>query len=342
MAGLWNPDQLLNITGRGVYGKIQCSGLNKGVGPRCGFQKPTGDPDSVAVHRLLPTLAARPLSGITHEDLIELAELCLCRDWHFRQKQRVACAWQAKIAQALSQQQQSAAAPPRLGTPEPIAPEPLGAFGMPTPPSTQTSSRNTSFTFESPPPPALGLPTSRDSSDRHALAALRKDLDDVREQLAAAVRENTMLQGVERHLKEAASAETQARVLAEAELASARDQLRHAATQREDLERECVRDAQSLKAALSLSAELRRDLSERERLREENAALGQQLRSLQAALDTSEKHVSHLQSKLLDTEAAGAGRELVLIQKPDGRASWLHRVRGWFGRLKPGNLRVGL
>lgn len=440
MAALWNPDQLLNITGSGLYRKVQCSGINKGNGLRCGFQKRVDDKDNMAIHRLLPSLAARPLSGITREDLLDLAELCLCRDWHYPQKHRLADDWGAEITQALARQQ-AAIAPPRLQTPEPPAPgsdgRPLGAFGMPTPPSDRRRSRPPSPIMGSPSnaPPSFYPVTPRDNSPslqesisslQADLSAARQELDNTRDALNNALNDlrdknqqlgekTEKLTEITQQLHEANKkmdqmqgletwADNQAKAKALAEITN--DELKRSLeTQRQNFEAEIQRlrnkrdervanlsrelkeekqrsdslqkdrdhaRAEHAKASHSFTAtaldkamqaeehanqtkakdeeldRLKLELDQaKQALDEEKRQHGEtrqarnryevQVRQLLASKPAHDFPVSHVTGKTPRTQVTEIGRELVLRREPTGKMSWMHRLRGWLDRLRPGH-----
>ncbi|KAK4107478.1 hypothetical protein N656DRAFT_785262 [Canariomyces notabilis] len=100
MIAPWNPDALLRIRGNAKQGEIQCSGINRSAkrrGSRCGFHKYKDNKDNIKVQKRLLSLASKAPSQVTLQDLAELAELCLCRDNHYYQKDDLAEEWMEMV-----------------------------------------------------------------------------------------------------------------------------------------------------------------------------------------------------------------------------------------------------
>ncbi|KAK3356372.1 hypothetical protein B0T25DRAFT_536601 [Lasiosphaeria hispida] len=198
----WNPDQLLQITGKAKRGEIQCSGLTRGNGPRCGFEKWSQNPDNKAVQTLLPSLAAKPFSKVTPQDLLYLAELCLCRDWHANQKHTVAGKWEKIVRQAAAQVALPAPPCPQTAEIKIDHPPVFGSFSILTPPSTQSSSQNTSFSVEDPTPvPTWSSAKEMISNLQKKLTAAKSELDATQQKLAALNFDEGILEAAEEKLE---------------------------------------------------------------------------------------------------------------------------------------------
>ncbi|KAK4038498.1 reticulocyte-binding protein 2 a [Parachaetomium inaequale] len=134
MAAIWDPERLLDIRGSAMFhGGIQCHGANGGYGPRCRWTKGRRDderPDVREADALLQTMATQPPSNVTAQSLQRLAELCLCRDhhWNDRQRDTVAGAWAELIRQAVSRYASTPApVPVHVPVPVPVPTTPLVA-----------------------------------------------------------------------------------------------------------------------------------------------------------------------------------------------------------------------
>jgi len=112
-----------------------------------------GDDDKIKAWGMLSTLGRKPPSEVTLQELMKLAALCLCGNWHKGQAGKIASKWM-DLVEALPPT--PAEIPPLPSTPEkpkvPESPPFTINFGNPTPPSSQENLRP--FSFTSP----LGLP----------------------------------------------------------------------------------------------------------------------------------------------------------------------------------------
>lgn len=129
MTAVWDPDQVLNIRGRGAYSNgIQCNGANGGYGPRCGWTKGRRNDEAPDVQRaeaLLRVMAARSPSSITVATLEDLALLCLCRDHHQDQMRRIAQKWAGLVRTAAARYTPPAPAPAPVPAPVSVPVSPL-------------------------------------------------------------------------------------------------------------------------------------------------------------------------------------------------------------------------
>ncbi|KAJ2900485.1 hypothetical protein MKZ38_002439 [Zalerion maritima] len=97
----WDPGNLLQITGYGKPGEIQCVGrAKKSFRVRCRWTKDGGDPDVVEINRILASMAAKPPSDITTTEVRRLAGLCLCTDFHISQQEETVQIWQRVVRHA--------------------------------------------------------------------------------------------------------------------------------------------------------------------------------------------------------------------------------------------------
>ncbi|KXX74223.1 Reticulocyte-binding protein 2 a [Madurella mycetomatis] len=106
----WDPERLLDIRGRArIRDGIQCHGENGGLGPRCGWTKGIRDderPDVRDAEDILQSMARKPPSNVTQQELQRLAYLCLCRDHHMTPTQmyNLADKWARLVRNAMATQ----------------------------------------------------------------------------------------------------------------------------------------------------------------------------------------------------------------------------------------------
>lgn len=297
MTAYWNPDQLLQITGRARPGGIQCSGLNGGIGPRCGWQKWSDNTDNIKIRALLPTMARKPLSKVTLEDLVELAALCLCRDNHAYQKHTLASEWENIVKQAAAQ---AASSPPRPRTPEVKTERPFvfGAFGYPTPPSTQPSAQSSFFTFEEPNREITGLREKLTGTESD-LSATQQKLTETESELSA-TRQKLDTFVLEKKMADAA--EQTMRTSAKERLKSVQNQLSKSTAEREKLREEKDRQTQALQKEMATARAQHNALMEKKDL-ELKTAQGR-LASSQQLDGQKDSQLQALQDQLTRAHAA--------------------------------------
>jgi len=221
MTARWSPDALLRIRGNAQEGGIQCSGTNRSPrrwGQRCGWRKWRDNADSIEVQKKLPSLGRKPVAQVTLQDLTELAELCLCRDRHFDQKNDLAKKWMEQVDELAAIEAELPTYPMTPETKHIKYSQPVITFGLPTPPSSQNTSQNNSFTFAPPvdspiPPPAFAFKANDVKPpsllggaivNRDALHLENKMLKSSETQLTARLnKETTAKQDVEKKLGDA-------------------------------------------------------------------------------------------------------------------------------------------
>ncbi|GKT82415.1 hypothetical protein Ct61P_00265 [Colletotrichum tofieldiae] len=95
----WDPANLLQIVGQGRHDEIRCVGraMRQG-GARCRW---TVDHErQIQIEANLERMANRHPADITTEELRDLAELCLCRDWHSYQQEDTVHHWRGVVLRA--------------------------------------------------------------------------------------------------------------------------------------------------------------------------------------------------------------------------------------------------
>lgn len=221
MTARWEPDTLLRIRGNAQYGEIQCPGTNRGPkrrGERCGYQKWRDDVDNIAVQDMLPSLARKSLTQVTLQDLTTLAELCLCRDRHGDQKDKIAKKWKQEVDNLAAEE---AGLPTCSTTPETKKHLPsMASFGLPTPPSTQTNSQNSSFSAPVDPP---------------SPQPVRKLFNDIKQDFDAIRPEDKALKAAESQLTGRLREESAAREKAEKKVGDAETKISNLSLEIEDL-----------------------------------------------------------------------------------------------------------
>ncbi|KAK0622518.1 hypothetical protein B0T14DRAFT_494161 [Immersiella caudata] len=160
MAMRWDPEALFNLRGIAPEGDIQCSGVcgsNGRRGKRCGWTTERwdiGDDDRLEAQVMLSALGRKHPSEITIQELTRLAAVCLCGNWHKKQRGTIATKWMDQV-EALAATT-PAEIPPLPSTPErPNATQPTPSifnFGNPTPPSSQENLKLSPFTSPLGPP----------------------------------------------------------------------------------------------------------------------------------------------------------------------------------------------
>ncbi|GKT50627.1 uncharacterized protein ColSpa_10808 [Colletotrichum spaethianum] len=95
----WDPGNLLQIIGKGRHAEIRCVGRAVSQGDaRCRW---TIDRErQTKIEAKLEQIATRNPADITTEELRDLAELCLCRDWHLYQKEDTVHHWKEVVLHA--------------------------------------------------------------------------------------------------------------------------------------------------------------------------------------------------------------------------------------------------
>ncbi len=342
MTALWSPNQVLQIQGKARPDEIQCSGLiNKGAGPgRCGWEKRVSDADNRAVQAMLPRLARKRLPDVTLNDLLALAELCLCRDWHADQKYSVARRWEQTVRQAAAAQRVTLPRPapaPHTPVKRPGYARPVGVFGMATPPSSQSNSQS-SFTAT---PSNVKNDDDEDESDdqappspQPAAVLLRQQLADSQSKFAESqsslADSQTKLTNVQAKL-----AATQAQLTAldheNKQLQTSLTQLKEesagkevvAAWARAHVEQDLARTVEQL-SALSSAAE-KHEEEQRQRLAEQEETHCRELQGLQTETEQRQIQIQELQDELVaaqqrqrDQDEAHASHTQLLLEEKEG------------------------
>jgi hypothetical protein len=100
----WDPENLLQITGYGKFGEIQCVGCAvTHYNARCRLTKTNQNPEVVEIYNLLASMAGKPPTEVTTENLRRLAMLCLCKEYHSHQKDDTVTRWKSVVKRAAKQ-----------------------------------------------------------------------------------------------------------------------------------------------------------------------------------------------------------------------------------------------